>query len=115
MIRPWQQLLHRSHRPIPAAFTSEMSAGAVMGQAVEVWDLASQKVPFTLDKPLTIDNGTAIRSLTFISDGKFIATISDDWTVRLHPLGIEDLMSLARQRVPRELSADERRNYLHTK
>ena len=87
----------------------------VMDQAVGVWDLASQKVPFTLDKPLTIDNGTAIRSLTFTSDGKFLATISDDWTMRLHPLGIEDLMTLARQRVPRELSADERRNYLHTK
>jgi WD40 repeat protein len=87
----------------------------VVDKFAKVWDLASPKVSPTLDKPLTIDNGTAVKSLSFTPDGKFLATISDDWTMRLHPLGIEGLMTLARQRVPRELSADERRNYLHTK
>jgi WD40 repeat protein len=87
----------------------------VVDQFAKVWDLASQKVPSTLDKPLTIDNGVAVRSLAFTADGKFLAAIGDDWTVRLHPLEIEGLINLARQRVPRELSADERRNYLHTK
>jgi WD40 repeat protein len=87
----------------------------VIHKAVKVWNLAAQKKPFTLDTPLAIDNGADVMSLTFTSDGKFLATVSSDWTMRLHPLGIEDLMTLARQRVPRELSADERRNYLHTK
>ena len=87
----------------------------VVDKFAKVWDLASQRVSLTLDKPLTIDNGTAVKSLSFTPDGKFLATISDDWTMRLHPLGIEDLMILAHQRVPRELSADERGIYLHAK
>jgi WD40 repeat protein len=87
----------------------------VDGTFAKVWDLASQKEPLTLDEPLTIDNEANVRSLTFTSDGKFLASISDGWIVSFQPLEIEDLMTLAHRRFPRELSAEERQKYLHTK
>ena len=62
-----------------------------------------------------LDNATKVTSLAFTTDGKFLLTISDDWTMRFHPLEIQDLMALAHERVPRELSAEERQKHLHTK
>ena len=75
----------------------------------KVWDLASQ------EEPLMLDNTTKVTSLTFTTDGKFLLTISDEWTMRFHPLELQDLMALAHKRVPRELSTEERQKYLHTK
>ena len=51
-----------------------------------------------------LDNATKVTSLAFTTDGKFLLTISDDWTMRFHPLEIQDLMALVHKRVPRELS-----------
>lgn len=75
----------------------------------KIWDITSGK------ELLSIDNSEQIRSLAFTLVGKYLITLSDDWTVRLHPLKIEDLMALAHSRFPRELSAEERRKYLHAK
>ena len=55
----------------------------------------------------------AVRFLRFSADGTRLLAVSEDWTVHAHPLRIEDLVALARTRVQRELSADERRKYLH--
>jgi len=81
----------------------------VDGTFAKVWDLASQ------EEPLMLDNTTKVTSLTFTTDGKFLLTISDDWTMRFHSLEIQDLMAIAHKRVPRELSAEERQKHLHTK
>jgi hypothetical protein len=42
-----------------------------------------------------------------------IVTASADGTARIYLAHIEDLMELARSRVTRELTPEERRRYLH--
>jgi WD40 repeat protein len=54
-----------------------------------------------------------VRSAAFSPDGRYIVTASDDGTARIYLTRIEDLMELARSRVTRELTPEERRLYLH--
>ncbi|HEV8578232.1 MAG TPA: WD40 repeat domain-containing protein [Thermoanaerobaculia bacterium] len=58
-------------------------------------------------------HGSVVRGIAFSADGSKLIAVTDDWTMHVHPLRIEDLMALARTRVKRELTADERKKYLH--
>jgi len=64
------------------------------------------------------DSG-AINSAAFSPDGKRIVTASEDGTARIYACDIcvplEGLLSIARNRVTRELTAEERKKYLHEK
>jgi len=54
-----------------------------------------------------------VNSAAFSPDGRYIVTASSDSTARIYLAHIEDLMELARSRVTRELTPEERRQYLH--
>jgi WD40 repeat protein len=54
-----------------------------------------------------------VRSLAFSHDGRFLAAAGVDGTVRIYVIPIEDLMSLAHERLTRELTEAECRRYLH--
>jgi WD40 repeat protein len=45
--------------------------------------------------------------------GTYIVTASDDGTARIYLVRIQDLIALAKTRVTRELTCQERRLYLH--
>jgi WD40 repeat protein len=52
-------------------------------------------------------------SASFSPDGKMIVTASYDGTARIFLVNIEDLIELARTRVTRQLTCEERNKYLH--
>ncbi|MBI1930339.1 hypothetical protein HYR99_39575 [Candidatus Poribacteria bacterium] len=53
-----------------------------------------------------------VNSVAFNPSGTHIATASEDKTVRIYTLDIEDLIVLAKKRVTRELTTEERQKYL---
>jgi hypothetical protein len=56
--------------------------------------------------------GEGLGSVAFSPDGRFVAT-AGDLAVRVYVLPLDDLISLARSRLTRQLTADECRRYLH--
>jgi WD40 repeat protein len=54
-----------------------------------------------------------VYAVAFSPDGRFLATASVDGTVALHLLPIDELRTLATQRVTRSLTDEECRQYLH--
>ncbi len=57
-------------------------------------------------------DGSGLNDVTFSPDGKLLATGGDNG-VRVYILDIEELTSLARSRVTRELTSEECQKYLH--
>ena len=63
---------------------------------------------------VTLNNHTGeVFSVAWSPDGKRLATASQDKTVQTYAMDIHDLISLARQRVTRDLTDEEVRGYLH--
>jgi WD40 repeat protein len=75
---------------------------------VKVWDAENGTEQMTL-----YGHGGTVRGISFSTDGSKLIAVSEDWTTHAHPLRIEDLMTLARSRVERELTVEERKKYLH--
>jgi WD40 repeat protein/tRNA A-37 threonylcarbamoyl transferase component Bud32 len=80
----------------------QVLTGAEDGTAT-LWDAATGK-PLSL----YVGHAGAVRLVALSPDGKQVATGCDDGTARLWPA---DLTAFARQRLPRELTKDERDRY----
>jgi WD40 repeat protein/basic membrane lipoprotein Med (substrate-binding protein (PBP1-ABC) superfamily) len=85
----------------------ERIATANRDGTAKLWDAATGQELLTL-----LRDGSGLNRLAFGPYGDLLATSGDDG-VRLYPLQIENLMDLARRRVTRPLTADERQKYLH--
>ena len=84
-------------------------AGPGPDTTAQVWDLRTPKA-----RPTKLfGNSESVVGVAFSVDGKHVYTVCSDFTVRLHPLDLDELVALAKKRVPRELTEDERRIYLH--
>ncbi len=73
---------------------------------MQLWDVNTGLLRLTLAKlpaPVT--------GISFSPDGRFLATSGD--AVRVCLLRLDDLVLLARQRVSRQLTGEECRQYLH--
>jgi WD40 repeat protein/class 3 adenylate cyclase len=74
----------------------------------KLWDAASGRELLTL-----FGHDRLVHTVKISSDGRLLATASGDGTVALHLLPIDELRRLARERVTRNLTQDECRQYLH--
>lgn len=74
----------------------------------KVWDAETGELLLTL-----IGHDTLVYGVDFSPDGRLLATASPDGTAALHLLPIDELVSVARERVTRSLTAEECREYLH--
>jgi WD40 repeat protein/class 3 adenylate cyclase/energy-coupling factor transporter ATP-binding protein EcfA2 len=74
----------------------------------KLWDAATGRELLTL-----FGHDRMVHSVAFSPDGRLLATASGDGTVALHLLPIAALRNLARQRVSRNLTDEECRQYLH--
>ncbi|HEX9122041.1 MAG TPA: WD40 repeat domain-containing protein, partial [Actinomycetota bacterium] len=99
-------------------------SGAILGVAVspdgtlvatgsldgttKLWDLATGREVLTL-----FGHDLVVNTVAFSPDGRFLATGSGDGTVALDLLPIDELRDLARERVTRDLTDEECRQYLH--
>jgi len=83
-------------------------ATASIDSTARLWDAASGEELLTLG-----GHTSGLTSVAFYPDGKRLATSSLDGTVRIYALNLDDLLSLARQRLTRSLTVDECQRYLH--
>jgi WD40 repeat protein len=92
-----------------AAFSKDRTRIATLSfdGTARLWDAKSGEELLVLPGP---NNGP---DLEFSPDGKFLATTSGDGSARVFVLSLEDLVSLARQRVSRSLTLEECQRYLH--
>jgi len=75
---------------------------------VRLWNTATGQELLTLS--LHTD---AVPGLCFSPDGRRLASSSADGSVRVYALELEELVAIARSRLARTLTDDERRRYLH--
>jgi WD40 repeat protein/DNA-binding SARP family transcriptional activator len=75
---------------------------------VRLWDRETGDEQLTL-----LGHSYLVYGVDFSPDGKLLATASPDGTVALHLLPITELVQIARDRVTRDLTDDECRQYLH--
>lgn len=75
--------------------------------SVQVWAADSGK-----ELAILRGYGGGVNSAQFSPDGTKIVTASDDGTVRVYLVNVKDLVELAKARVGRDLSCDERETYL---
>jgi hypothetical protein len=76
------------------------------GSTAKVWDAISGQELLTLR-----GHTSSVYGLAFSPDGKRLATASDDDTVQVYALDIDDLLGLARKRVTRPFTPEECRRY----
>ncbi len=74
----------------------------------KLWNATTGREVLTL-----FGHSRIVHTVTFSPDGRLLATASGDGTVALHLLPIDELRRLARDRVTRELTDEECRQYLH--
>lgn len=81
-------------------------------KTAQVWEAATGKSVAELR-----GHTGSVTSAAFSPNGKFVVTASEDKTARIFACevcgSIEDLLALARTRVTRELTPEEREKYLH--
>jgi WD40 repeat protein len=103
-----RELWHQGAVAMAFSPDGNLLAGVQESKTVKVWDGHDGTERATL-----YGHGGDVRGIVFSADGSKLIAVSEDWTIHVHPLRIEELMALARSRVQRELTAEERRKYLH--
>lgn len=73
---------------------------------VDLWDAKTGRALFAL-----ANGGASVTDAAFSPDGRFLATSGD--ALRVYLIRLDDLVRLARQRVARGLTEEERDQYLH--
>jgi WD40 repeat protein/class 3 adenylate cyclase len=86
---------------------SRVATSSADGTA-KVWDAATGRELLTL-----FGHDRLVHTVKISPDGRLLATGSGDGTVALHLLPIDELRKLAGERVTRNLTEDECRQYLH--
>ena len=81
------------------------TAGA--DKTARIWNIHTGEERISL-----VGHTDIIWSVAFSPDGRFLATSSSDQTIRLYALDIDELLKLARSRVTRTLTEQERRRSL---
>ncbi|MCZ6545751.1 MAG: hypothetical protein O6913_08615, partial [Chloroflexi bacterium] len=81
-----------------------LATGGGAGELTQLWEVATGKLLLTLP-----DHSSWVMSVEFAPDGRRLLTASHDGTARIWEL---DLLSLALERAPRELTTEERVRYL---
>ena len=92
------------------AFSSDGTKVASVGfdSLAKVWDVQSGQ------ELMTLYGGTGnVFGAAFSPDDRTLATAVGDGTVRTYLLDMDELIALAHERVTRELTDEECRNYLH--
>jgi WD40 repeat protein len=83
----------------------EHLASCSWDRTVRIWDL-SQSAPQTI--AILTGHDDYVTSVDYSPDGKYIASGSSDGTIRRYLARFEDVLELARQYAPRELTTEER-------
>ena len=83
-------------------------ASASYDGTVKVWDVDNGQELLTLE-----GHTSGVSDVLFSPDGKRLISASVDGTARTYLLHIDELMSLARERVYRQMTESECRQYLH--
>lgn len=76
-------------------------------RTVRLWDLEAGEEVLRLSEDLPL------AGVAFGPDGRYLASAGDGGLARVYVLDVDELMSLARDRVSRDLSDEECRQYLH--
>jgi WD40 repeat protein/DNA-binding SARP family transcriptional activator len=83
-------------------------ATASSDKTVKIWDVATATELLTLH-----GHAAGVVALAFSPDGTSLATASEDGTTRIDLLRLDDLVTVARSRVTRDLDTAECQRYLH--
>ncbi len=87
-------------------------ASSSVDRTVKIWKLpkSGEQVP----EPLTLySNSGAVYQVAFSPDGTRIVSVGRDHVVHMYELNIEELISIAKSSLTRELTQEECQKYLH--
>ena len=106
-----RQLSAHAGLVLRVAFSEDGKKLASVGfdSSAKVWDVETGQELMTL-----FGISGNVFSAAFSPDGRYLAASGADGTVRFYTLDMAELVSLARERVTRSLTADECRIYLHS-
>jgi WD40 repeat protein len=87
-------------------------ANSGVDRTVRIWTVADDTL--SADQPLTLSgHSAAVYRIAWSPDGHRLASASRDGTSRVYIVDLDDLLTLARSRVTRALTADECQKFLH--